>query len=274
MIIPENKNIYIIKSLFFPSLPEDTSTHLFGHTHITELADFAQRHRKPPSAHEDGKPLHGEQSGNTALSKQPLDHLRLIREHTQGFTKAQKAQSYFPKDLKDCRFLFQASINQVYCCFRKWWGQMCSAWLEWKPTTTMNTIKWSIFTHLRKLTFKNLNEACVDRVCSSISALRLFEKIYWPAHKTTVIRWWEVHTGLSIPHIGMSILTAWEDEVSTWGEGTVDPLSVISGAYVFLYSKAVIQIQTQITVTDWLLTQIVNCICWTLKYCTKCSAYI
>lgn len=57
----------------------------------------------------------------------------------------------------------------------------------------------------------------------------------------TVICWWKVHTSLCIPHIGKSILTAWEDEVSTWGERAVDPLPVICGTYIFLYSKAIIK---------------------------------
>lgn len=52
---------------------------------------------------------------------------------------------------------------------------------------------------------------------------------------------WEVQqqdpTCFSIPHIGKSILTAWEDEASTWGKGTVDPLPVVCGTYVFLYGK-------------------------------------
>lgn len=85
IIMPENNNShYITCSLF--SIIACTQTHLFDHTRTTVLADFAQRHRKQLNVHGDGKPLHGEQLGSTALSTQPPDHLHLIKEHTQAFS--------------------------------------------------------------------------------------------------------------------------------------------------------------------------------------------
>lgn len=44
-------------------------------------------------------------------------------------------------------------------------------------------------------------------------------------------------TCISIPDIRHPILTARKDEVPTWCKSTVNPLSVVNGSSVFLYSQ-------------------------------------
>lgn len=46
-----------------------------------------------------------------------------------------------------------------------------------------------------------------------------------------------IPTCVSIPHICHPILTAREDEVPTWCESAVNPLSVVCGSRVLLYSQ-------------------------------------
>lgn len=45
-------------------------------------------------------------------------------------------------------------------------------------------------------------------------------------------------TCVCIPHISHPILTTREDEVPAWRESAVDPLSVVCGSGVLLYSQA------------------------------------